>query len=561
MKVFMKALIITEKCNPCALQRDGGARVVETLKRALGSGLQIMQFGQEEVKRSNFQYEYPASSNNRFERRVENAEFIGEKVARVAQEFTDLIFIHISMQFGLISHPPPEECSIWTFPMFLTPSYEASGENIPRVYFEMEKKAFEYSNHILTPSYYEKKQLLTAYQLSNKRISMVPRGVDTKHLIHRNRTCKGAIHFCSLGSIKPQKNTFELITLFKRLSEKYPNSTLSLLGPVQNPEYGKKVIDAIASLRLQDQVNLLGPILPSNLSKTLEDVHFHLSTAMCETFGRSIFETLSLGIPNVVLKENNASSDFLAHLPYIRYAESLSSVEKEIDILLRDYPLLSQMAGEIRTLYDDQFLSTLLSAKILAKESLVISDYDGTLFHKDSPEKTERSIAIFNQYRVKILCSARYPTELLEECWKRGIKVDWVIGASGAIVMNQKGDILWTTPLSENDLSTISYYEKTHYSQDNDIIQVSAPKKKLQEIKGLRREVYQDTAFISHWKASKLHAVLCLLKSIDWNGQVKVFGDSVYDQEMITYFDGAMISNSPQTILEQKELSHESVLL
>lgn len=557
----MKALIITEKCNPCTTQRDGGARVVETLKKALGSELQIMQFGLEETKESNFHYEYRVSSSNRFERRIRNATFIGEKVAEIAQDFTDLIFIHISMQFGLISHPPPEKCSIWTFPMFLTPSYEASGETIPRSYFQMEKNAFEYSDHILTPSYYEKRQLLTTYQLSYKRISVVPRGVDTKYLTPKNRTCKESIHFCSVGSIKPQKNTLGLIKLFKCLSEKYPSSTLSLIGPVQNSQYGKQVTEAISLLKLAGQVHLFGHIPPSKLSKALEPAHIHLSTAMCETFGRSIFETLSVGIPNVVLKKDNASFDFLSQLPYIRYAENLSDAEEKVDILLKDYSLLSQMAQEIRILYDDQFLSNLLSAKILAKESIVISDYDGTLFHKGNSHKTERSIAIFNEYGVKILCSARYPTELLEESQTRGIKVDWIIGSSGGIVMDQKGNILWTNPLSKKDLSLIPYYEKAHFYRGEDIIQVSAPKKRLNEIIGLRREVYEDTAFIGHWRASKLHAILCLLKSIGWNGQVKVFGDGPYDQEMITYFDGAMITDSPQTILEQKELSYEPVLL
>ena len=62
------------------------------------------------------------------------------------------------------------------------------------------------------------------------------------------------------------------------------------------------------------------------------------------------------------------------------------------------------------------------------------------------------------------------------------------------------------------------------------------------EILNLRRETYQDTAFFTHWKSSKLHAIIKLLNKINHNGRIHVFGDGKYDMEMITYFDGTLIT-------------------
>ena len=101
----MKILLVTEKCGPAENQRDGGARLVETLQRIFGDSLQVIQFGPQAESSSTWHYPYPINLPNRFERRLANAQFIAEKVKRIDQDFTHVIFAHVSMQFGLIDVP------------------------------------------------------------------------------------------------------------------------------------------------------------------------------------------------------------------------------------------------------------------------------------------------------------------------------------------------------------------------------------------------------------------------------------------------------------------------
>ncbi len=218
----MRILLITEKCSPKETQRDGGARLVDTLKRAFGDSLSIMQFGPETDSSAERSFPYPYNLPNRFERRLANAEFIMRQVKAVEHAFTHLIFVHISMQFGLVHLPLRKDLEIWTFPMFLTPSYIASGEIVPEEYRQMEQLSLLMSKQILTPSHLERCQLIDHYSIPLERIHVVPRGVETKLLVPKIRILSGPPKFCSIGSIKPQKNTLGLLRLFAHAWQDFP---------------------------------------------------------------------------------------------------------------------------------------------------------------------------------------------------------------------------------------------------------------------------------------------------------------------------------------------------
>src|SRR5690606_26298221 len=99
-----------------------------------------------------------------------------------------VIFSHISMQFGLVDVSLREDLNIWTFPMFLTPSYRASGEIVPERYFQAEYQALKKSKNIVTPSHLEKRQLVETYAIPSERIHIIPRGVNTRFLAPKIRT-------------------------------------------------------------------------------------------------------------------------------------------------------------------------------------------------------------------------------------------------------------------------------------------------------------------------------------------------------------------------------------
>ncbi|WP_032113945.1 glycosyltransferase [Candidatus Paracaedibacter symbiosus] len=554
----MKILLITEKCNPSETQRDGGARVVDTLQQAFDSSLSIMQFGAQTDSSATWSFNYPFNSNNRFERRIANASFIAEKIKEVEHLFTHLIFIHVSMQFGLVSLPLCKGIHIWTFPMFLTPSYRASGEIVPDTYFEMERLALAYSQDILTPSPLERRQLVEIYGIPEERIHVIPRGVDTSLIAPKVRSLDGPPRFCSIGSIKPQKDTLGLIQLFADVHAHFPGSTLRVIGPIQNSDYGKAVQEKILQLRLNEAVELTGHVPPTKLALMIKDAHLHLSMATCETFGRSIFETLASGLPNIARAANNAAAEYLEHLPYARFVDDYDQALKAIWEMLSNLSTLSSMALEIGKLYNEEILSRLLVAKIYQKDFIAVCDFDGTLFHKSDPEKTQRCMEAFRHFPIRVICSARPIENLLKELDYYGLTVDWIVSYGGAIVTNGFGEVLWLKPLNLDDVTRIetAVPQLKRIEFGGEIIQLTAPYRALPPIFGLRLEIYQNVAFIAHWEASKLHAVHQLLHHINWSGCVHVFGDGPYDKELLTYFDGTLITSSPNNKRQKKEVEN-----
>lgn len=540
----MKFLIVTEKCSQTASERDGGARLVESLRQALGASVEIMQFGPQAEPSALWHFDYPHHSADRFERRVANALFIAEQIRAVQDHFTHILFIHICMQFGIAHCPLRPDLEIWTFPMFLTPSYRASGESVSDTYFEMERSALLQSKSILTPSHFEKKQLISHYHVEAERIHVIPRGIDTKNLKPRVRFLDASLSICSLGSIKPQKNTLGLIHLFSKIKKIFPDATLHLIGPVQNADYFARVQTAIDQLGLQKSVACIGYVSAHLLSEVLSSFHIHISTSACETFGRAIFETLALGLPNIAFRNNNAAAEFLKNLPYISFVENDHEALQALNIMIANLTTLSSMACEIGDLYDDTFLANLLAAKICNQAPIAISDYDGTLYHKNDPARTKRSIAAFRRFPKKIVCSARPIKDVLTLLSQHQLNVDWIVANSGSCVANGQGEILWVIPL---DREKVGKLEKQfpgieRIEEHGHVIQMSLYPS-FWDIEGARVEIYQNKAFIAHWQASKLRAVHRLLLTIGWKGQVKTFGDGPYDHELLTYFDGTWEKN------------------
>lgn len=539
-------LLVTEKCGPNELQRDGGARLVNSIQQAFGNSLSIMQFGPEADSSATWHLDYPIYLPNRFERRIANANFIAQQIKAVEQKFVRIIFVHISMQFGLINLPLQERIQTWTFPMFLTPSYVASKEIIPKEYLKMERLALSNSKNIITPSHLEKRQLIDLYSIPEERIRVIPRGVNTKFLKPTIRLLNGPPKFCSIGSIKLQKNTLGLIDLFAAIHLRYPGSTLKIIGPVQDSKYLAKVVAKIQHLKLEKVIELTGYVAPYELASAIEDTHMHLSTSTCETFGRSLFETLASGLPNIARATENAAYDFLNNSPYIRFVDNNKAALDIIEEMLVNLSKLSALALEVGELYNDEILSKLLIAEICNKDVIAISDFDGTLFHKNDSEKTQRCIEAFRNFPIRVICSARPIHDLLDKLKFYNLEVDWIIGCSGSIVTDSHGKALWLIPMKSNDVAQIKLLvpQAKFIEAEGEVLQIAVPVELLPKIFGLRIEIYQQLAFIANWEASKFRAVHRLLRHIDWSGQVRTFGDGPYDNELLTYFDGNLITAS-----------------
>jgi glycosyltransferase involved in cell wall biosynthesis len=539
-----KFLIVTEKHAPDKDQRDGGAMLVETLKAGLGSATDVLQFGTDAGAAGPWRFSYPDQSPNRFSRRLNNATWVAEIIANLSQAYTDIIFVHVSMLFA-VKASQLKGARIWLFPMFMGASYEASGEEVPAAYLEAEKEALLVAQRILTPSHFERCQLRGRYAVPDAKIKVIPRGVRSASSKRGEVPKPGHLQLCSIGSIKPQKNTIGVVELFAVLQKRFPEASLTLIGPAQNLAYQDELRRAIQRLRLSDSIQLTGHVEPAHLPDLLGPMQVHVSASKCETFGRAIFETLRLGLPNLIPQAPCPALEFLQDCPALTTYTDAHQFVRGVERFMTNRDFFAELASEAGESFAEKTLGRLLCAELLGKPALIVSDFDGTIFHKDDPAGTIRSIERFNQQRPSVICSARSLADLRAQVKRLGLTPDWLIGLSGAELSRLDGSIKMSFPMSEDDLSQL---RQVH--PDGQIIgQTSAP---LQWVAsspaspdGFRAETYGGTHYLSKRRTRKLTAILRVIEEMGWDGRVQAFGDGPHDHEFLTYFDGHLIGPNP----------------
>lgn len=542
----MRILIVTEKASLEPNLLDGGASLLASLKKTQGAQISIMQFGHTKSCEEKMIFRYPAHSSNRFIDRVNNASFIAHQVHRVAKDFECIIFIHVSMAFHVRRKKLPVSSMVFCLPMFLTPSYQLSQLDVPSEYFDLENKSLNEMDCLVTPSYYEKSQLMDVYHINPRKIRVIPRGIDETQFLPQARRVSDRINFCGIGSIKPQKNTLGLIQQFKRIHTRFPNSSLKIIGAVQDDAYALRVSELIKELQLEDSIVLLGYRSKAEINEIIQDCHIHLCMFNCETFGRVIFETLACGIPNIVLNKACAASDYLMDKPYAIFIDCLADCLDAVEQVLVDYDHRSKQACEVNFLFSDGLLSHLLLGVFLQKPYIVISDFDGTLYHKESASNTEVMMKYFKQYPVRVICSARSLDDLLHENKKYQLRADWLISYSGGLISDGLGRIVKANYLNEtvlNDLAQL-YPNARKVKHKGRAIQIHLPKHTIVENQQVCQEVYGDGRYIMGLNSTKLSAIVWLLGHIRWSGQVRALGDGPYDYTWLQFFDGVYIDES-----------------
>jgi hydroxymethylpyrimidine pyrophosphatase-like HAD family hydrolase len=541
----LRVLVVTEKCGPRDHERDGGSRLVATLKRVFGDAVAVAQFGSTCDGSAEWHFQYPVATGDRFTRRLANAHFIAERVRELTSGFTHVAFIHVSMQFGFADEPL-DGAETWTFPMFLTPSYQAAGELVPAGYAKQERAALRHATCVVTPSHLERRQLVELYGVEPWRIRVVPRGVELSEGIGCIREKQGPLVLAAVGSIKRQKNVFGLLQAFAKIRDRHPGAILRVVGGVQDPSYEASVLKERTRLQLADSVDFVGYVPPSALPAALADAHLHLSASLCETFGRAIFETLALGLPNVALASWNAASEYLRDVPYARFVENAEGIPDAVDALLEDLPQRSAMAQEVGGLFGEGVLSGLLLAELRKDGVLAVSDWDGTLFHKGDAHRTRRSIDAFRRYPRRVLCTARGVTAALCALAEHDLDVDWIVGHGGAVIADGRGAIIHRQTLAPDQVHALLSIaaDACAITHEGEVVQVSTASEHFRLPLGCRAERYQGVSFVSHWDSSKLRGVLRLLRHVGSGVRVRAFGDGVYDEELLTYFDGVLIRGS-----------------
>ena len=498
--------------------------------------VKILDFSVHEDVSKSSSLVYPFHDDCRFERRLLNKEFISETVRKHLPWSDVVIFVHCSMMFGC-DHDDFIDVRSVLFPMFTSASYLQSGEIVPESYVEEENRILQLVDKIITPSNLEKKMMLDV-GIQEQKIVVISRGVqaNAKYLIRKIKADETLNCVC-LGSIKPQKNPIETLLIFEKIAKERPNSTLTFIGPIQCRNTYAELMSAIRKSQFSKSIFIKKPVLHNDLNKVLREYHVHISTSRCETFGRAIIETSVMGIPNIMSRSFNAAASLLEHRIGAHVINDIAEFDaakwlNEISLETKSLSLIG-----LSDIFDIDIERRRVLASITEDYTTVVTDFDGTIFHKSSPKLTREWVSKISKFDYVILCSARGLDSLMVLSNKIGLHWDAIVSYSGALLTLNGGDnqVISEMKSLPNGCSEIIFEQhllQAKFELNNTVFSDE-----------FRKESYSGKGYLLPWKTTKLRGAMLAISHFPKVGRVVAFGDGKHDVPMIQFFGGKVVTD------------------
>lgn len=133
----------------------------------------------------------------------------------------------------------------------------------------------------------------------NKEVYVIPNILPDYFCIYRSDKMKKSFNFISVGNFIYRKRFDLTIKSFSKFVNKYPNSTLTIVGDGNLKEELNKLVK---KLNIQDKVSFLGKVENSKLVKLYNESSCFILPSDYETFGVVYIEAMACGLPTIATK-------------------------------------------------------------------------------------------------------------------------------------------------------------------------------------------------------------------------------------------------------------------
>lgn len=194
--------------------------------------------------------------------------------------------------------------------------------------FNRVKSVLSKANYIQTPSKY----LINNFQVFDIDINYLPNPINLNEFPYsRSHVEKNTVLW--VRAFNDIYNPEIAIRIIKLLSKNFSDVKLTMIGPDKGSL--KKIKKLIKDLKLKRNIKLLGPVSNKSLYKYYQTHEVFINTTSYESFGVSVVEAASCGIPIVsarvgeipLIWENNKNI-LLVDLDEISFSEAISRIFK-----------------------------------------------------------------------------------------------------------------------------------------------------------------------------------------------------------------------------------------
>jgi glycosyltransferase involved in cell wall biosynthesis len=211
---------------------------------------------------------------------------------------------------------------------------------------KMYNKGLSKMDHLIAISDYVKETVIQKYNITNKNISVINRGIDTEYFnqpinntykddfINRHQIDKSKKIILFPARLTRWKGQLEFVDVIRKITTE---SILVLFaGDTKNDSYAKQLREKINKSNLNDTFKILGSINREEMRLLFDIADLSVSLPLrAEGFGRTISESLYSGTPVIAFNYGGAKnqlehlSDFFKLTP-----QDYGSLPNKIDLLL-----------------------------------------------------------------------------------------------------------------------------------------------------------------------------------------------------------------------------------
>ena len=241
---------------------------------------------------------YQLHNEEKFLVRITQSEIAKKEIKRIYQNYDFIIVQHVMFILGM-ENEKELLGKIVLYPMFTGSSYLKSGEMVPQIYLDKEKKVLRLVKLIISPSEVEKNMLIADYGVDESCIIVVPRPVDYTFSI-RKISDRKKIKLLYIASVRMQKNHLNALKVVKKIKEKGFKVELHCIGAVQDNAIFKDCINYLEINGLTQCVFFHGNKSYEEIEKIMNICDFNISVSHWETFGRGVYEGMVFGLPTII---------------------------------------------------------------------------------------------------------------------------------------------------------------------------------------------------------------------------------------------------------------------
>ena len=294
---------------------------------------------------------YNSVNSNKFLTRLENIEYNNKLIKDRIDNYDLVVIVHCLQAMGLEKILTPQQLKkVVVLPMLLSDAYIQSGDIVPQEYIAAEKNILQAVGNIITPSANEKDYMVNALKVEPSKIAVIPRAVGKEFVGCPHKLDNDCIQLCYVASFKNQKNNIDAIKVVKSLNDKKINAQLHLIGTIQDKSVYQECLNLINTKNLQEKV-VIHPIMSQeDLAKFYQKMDFNISTSLSETFGRSIFEGLAMGLPTLAYNCLEEVINLTQKQPGIVFVANVDDMADEIISILssKTYEISSRRTRKIK---------------------------------------------------------------------------------------------------------------------------------------------------------------------------------------------------------------------